>query len=92
MGGSWSDNQIRFQTRDLVTYTILEDTIAPKIQHVRSVFAHNTFRIEDELSGIKSFRGELNGKFLLMRYEPKRKLIWPITENPNIPIKGRVKD
>ncbi len=91
MGGDWSDNQIKFKTRDLVTYTILEDTIAPKIQHVRSVFAHNTFRIEDELSGIKTFRGELNGEFLLMRYEPKRKLIWPITENPNIPIKGELK-
>ncbi len=91
MGGDWAENQIQFQTRDLVTYTILEDTVAPKIQSVKSVFAHNTFRIEDELSGIKSYRGELDGEFLLMRYEPKKNLIWPITENPNIPIKGELK-
>ncbi|MEP1097256.1 MAG: M23 family metallopeptidase [Cyclobacteriaceae bacterium] len=91
MGGEWSDNKISFQTRDLVTYTILEDTIAPKIQHVKSVFAHNTFRIDDELSGIKSFRVELDGEFLLMRYEAKKKLIWPITENPNIPIRGELR-
>ena len=91
MGGEWSESQISFQTRDLVTYTILEDTISPKIQHVKSVFAHNTFRIDDDLSGIKSFRVELDGEFLLMRYEAKKKLIWPITENPNIPIQGELR-
>lgn len=91
MGGKWSENQITFSTRDLVTYTILADTIPPQVKAVRSTLHHNTFRIEDERSGIKSFRAELDGKFILMRYEAKKKLIWPITGNPNIPITGELK-
>lgn len=91
MGGKWSENQLDFSTRDLVTYTILEDTIPPTIRPIRSNFAHNTFKIEDERSGIKSYNATLDGAFLLMRYEAKKKLLWPITENPNIPIKGELK-
>jgi hypothetical protein len=91
MGGTWSDDQIDFSTRDLVTYTILEDSIPPEVKEVKSTFAHNTYRIDDDLSGIKSYRVELDGKFLLMRYEAKKNLIWPITENPNIPISGELR-
>lgn len=91
MGGKWENDKITFKTRDLVSYTILEDTIPPTVKSVRSTLTHNTFRIDDQLSGIKTFRAELNGSFILMRYEAKKKLIWPITENPNIPITGEFK-
>lgn len=91
MGGKWEEDQITFKTRDLVTYTILEDTIPPTVKAVRSTQTHNTFRIDDALSGIKTFRAELDGKFILMRYEAKKNLIWPVTENPNIPISGEFK-
>ncbi|MEQ9404420.1 MAG: M23 family metallopeptidase [Cyclobacteriaceae bacterium] len=91
MGGEWVENQIKFSTRDLVTYTILEDTIPPEVTPVKSYFAHHTFKIKDEGSGIKSYRAELDGSFVVMRYEAKKDLIWPVTENPNIPIKGELK-
>ena len=91
MGGWWSENQINFKTRDLVTYTILTDTIPPTVKPIKSIFAHHTFKIEDERSSIKSYRAELDGEFILMRYESKKGLIWPITENPNIPLEGELK-
>ena len=28
--------------------------------------------IEDKLSGVKSYRGEINGSWILMEYDPKR--------------------
>ena len=30
-------------------------------------------KIEDDLSGIKSYEGEINGKWVLFEYEPKNK-------------------
>lgn len=89
MGGDWTSNQITFDTRDLVTYTILTDSVAPTITPRKS----NTiaFKIDDELSGIKSYRAELNGAFVLMRYEPKKDLLWLIPRDSNISLSGEFK-
>ena len=76
IGGEWDDDAITFSTRDLVTYTILHDSVPPRITPRVVNSSDLKFRINDTLSGIKSYRGELNGEFILMYYEPKRKLIW----------------
>ncbi|WP_436517270.1 M23 family metallopeptidase [Ekhidna sp. To15] len=89
MGGEWEDNQITFSTRDLVNYTILEDTIPPSITLKMANSDMLKFRIDDELSGIKSFKASINGEFVLMHYEPKRKLLWSEKLNKNIPFRGR---
>lgn len=87
-GGDWTDNSITFSSRDLATYTILRDTVPPTISP-RIVNRNDlNFRIKDALSGIKSFKGELNGEFVLMEYEPKRNLIWSKKMNKNIPFEG----
>lgn len=90
MGGEWNADEISFKTRDLVTYTILEDTIPPTVLPLKPTFAHNMYKIEDDGAGIKKFRVELDGEFLLMRYEAKKDLIWPVRDNPNIPLKGEL--
>lgn len=88
MGGTWENDNITFETRDLVTYTILRDsvppTITPRVVNVDDL----KFRIEDELSGIKSYSATLNGEFILMHHEPKRKLIWSEKLRKNIPFEG----
>lgn len=89
MGGEWKGDEIVFNTRDLVSYTILEDSIPPTIQLKMANADYLKFRIDDKLSGIKSFRAEINGEYVLMHYEPKRKLIWSQKLNENIPFKGR---
>ncbi|MBC6410792.1 MAG: M23 family metallopeptidase [Ekhidna sp.] len=88
MGGVWEENQIKFSTRDLVSYTILRDTIPPLITPRVVNGADLKFKIEDDLSGIQSFRAELNGQFVLMYYEPKRKLIRSEKLDKNIPFSG----
>lgn len=89
MGGEWADDQITFTTRDLVTYTILEDSIPPSIELKMANPDMLKFRIDDEMSGIKSFKATINGEFVLMHYEPKRKLVWSEKLNKNIPFRGR---
>ncbi len=88
IGGKWDGESITFSTRDLVTYTILHDSVPPKITP-RVVNVNDLkFRISDNLSGIQSFRGEINGNFVLMYYEPKRNLIWSKKQDKNIPFEG----
>ena len=89
MGGEWENDQITFSTRDLVSYTILEDTVPPSIEVKMANPDQLKFHIDDELSGIKSFKASINGEFVLMHYEPKRKLVWSEKLNKNIPFRGR---
>lgn len=71
-GGKWQNGTITFTTRELADYTILADTISPTIKKIPGDVA---FLINDELSGIESFEAHLNGKWVLMKYEPKDNLI-----------------
>ncbi|MEM6829754.1 MAG: M23 family metallopeptidase [Bacteroidota bacterium] len=89
-GGDWQGNEITFKTRDLVTYTILTDSIPPTIKAVGTAPGKLLFRIKDDLSGIKSYKAFINGKFLLMRYEAKRNLIWSVPRESNIRLKGEL--
>lgn len=88
MGGKWEDDEIIFTTRDLVTYTIAQDTIAPTITPKIISTNEVSFRIDDERSGIKSFKAKLNDTFVLMNYESKKKLIWSEKLYKNIPFEG----
>ncbi|MEP0369233.1 MAG: M23 family metallopeptidase [Cyclobacteriaceae bacterium] len=88
MGGEWSDGSITFKTRDLVSYTISQDTIPPVISPTIINKDNVYFKINDEKSGIKSYRATINGAFVLMNYEPKKKLIWSEKFHKNIPFVG----
>jgi hypothetical protein len=88
IGGEWNEKGISFDTRDFVKYTIKSDTIQPTVTPTFLSQKEIRFKIDDADSGIKSYRAELNGQFLLMKYEPKRKMIWTDTNDPNIPLQG----
>ncbi len=78
------DNQLYTYTKTLGNYTLVTDYEKPKI------FPHNfknnqnldkknylIVRISDKGSGIKSYRGEIDGKWILMEYDPKNsKLVY----------------
>jgi hypothetical protein len=72
-GGEWTGEIIKFSTRDLADYTILTDSIPPLVKATTEKYS---FIIDDQLSGIKSFKAYLNGDWILMKYEPKDKLVW----------------
>jgi len=72
-GGTWNGDNINFSTRYLGDFTILEDSIPPKITRLsNSLF----FSIRDNLSGIKSYNAYLNDRWVLLRYEPKKDMVW----------------
>ncbi len=68
------------KTRELGTFLLTEDLVAPKISIIKPIEGKNlikekniSFRISDDLTGINSFNGFLNGKWILFEYEYKQK-------------------
>jgi hypothetical protein len=68
--------------KDMGDYTLERDSIPPKI--VPSNFEPNQWlskfkflkiKISDDFSGIKSYRGNINGEWVLFEYEPKGNLL-----------------
>ena len=69
-------------TRTFGSYTMVIDLIPPTIKPVNFsdgqwISKNNTLKlkIEDELSGISSYRATINDKFILMEYDYKKDLI-----------------
>jgi len=70
------------RTRSLGTYTLVQDTIPPKIRtkNFKDKQWLNNYRylsliISDDLSGIDTYSATLNGVWILMEYEPKTKTL-----------------
>lgn len=66
------------RTRNLGTYTLAKDSIAPKVYAKNfkegqwlTNYNYLSVRISDDLSGIDSYTATLNGEWILMEYEPK---------------------
>ncbi|TFV97292.1 M23 family metallopeptidase [Algoriphagus kandeliae] len=89
VGGAWEDASIRFSTRNFGTFTLTEDKTGPIIRPVRISRDEIRFTIRDELSGIKNFEAFVDGKWVLMRYEHKKSLIWSETLDKQ-PLSGQV--
>ena len=80
-GGEWLDGNVIGQIRDLGKYTIILDTIAPKIspldtKHDMSDRKTIRFSITDDLSGIKSYEGYIDNKWALFEYDLKNDLVY----------------
>ncbi|WP_350287444.1 M23 family metallopeptidase [uncultured Croceitalea sp.] len=76
------DSNFTTRTRTLGTYTIAKDTVAPTIKPKNfrakewlSNYRYLSLSISDDLSGIKNYDAYLNGKWILMEYEPKTNTI-----------------
>lgn len=77
-GGTWENGWVTTQIREFGNYAVMVDTIPPVIRPL-NIFnnkniSHQSFimvKISDDLSGIKYYRGTLNGKWILMDYDSK---------------------
>lgn len=60
----------------LSRYVVVEDQTAPEIMY-RGKFPDRTLRfiIKDDLAGITSYRGEVNGQWCLFTYDPRVNLL-----------------
>ncbi|MAY83635.1 MAG: peptidase M23 [Flavobacteriales bacterium] len=81
-GGSWKGDQLSVRTRSFGGYAIAIDSTAPSITPVNIYPGANMnkkwsiqFKIDDDLSGIGSYRAEVDGKWILMDYDAKNRLI-----------------
>ncbi len=87
----WDSNRVKFRINELGDFQILNDTIAPIIHPVIKNSNKLAFRISDNLAGIKSFRAEVDGKYVLMDYDFKRRLIWSIKSDSTETFVGDLK-
>jgi len=81
-GGAWENGFLKTQIREFGDYTIAVDTEPPQIRAVNVKPGKNVSRqgsimlkISDNLAGIKSYRGTMNGKWILMDYDAKSGLL-----------------
>jgi hypothetical protein len=89
-GGVWKKDRFEFYTRTLGKYTLLPDTIAPKIRVVQQNSDHFRCYITDERSGIKDYELTINGQWILMNYDPKRNYIWSEKLEKSKPFSGNL--
>jgi len=75
-------DKLSAKTRTFGTYVIATDTTPPTIKPInfddgKWISSNKTLQlsIDDELSGISSYRGTINGKFILMEYDYKKDVI-----------------
>ena len=58
----WSEEGLEAFPRVLGEYTVRQDTVSPVILYMGKVGLKIRFRMVDDLSGISSYRVEVNGK------------------------------
>jgi len=81
-GGKFDNGFVTTQIRSFGNYAVMVDTVAPIIRPV-NIFPNKKvarqfnikIKISDNLSGIKSYRGTLNGNWILMDYDAKNNLL-----------------
>lgn len=76
VGGTYFDGYLKANIRELGnTYAVSADTVAPKITPVNPInWIKNkkiVIRLSDDKSGIKNFRGTINGEYVLFEHDIK---------------------
>ncbi|PRD54797.1 M23 family peptidase [Sphingobacterium gobiense] len=82
-GGKFEDGWVTVNTRNLGSFYVAVDTVAPTItprnlSNGKNVSAQRKidFTIRDNFSGIQSFNGYIDDRWVLMEYDPKNKHLW----------------
>ena len=89
-GGTWTNGQIKFYTRDFGSFSVLEDNTPPSIRTIYANSRSLRFKVWDDLSGISSMEAYVNGEWVLMHYDAKTSTIWSEKFDKTIPFKGEV--
>lgn len=82
-GGYFEDGYVKAKPRSFGSYFISIDTIPPTVSPVNISNGKNmagiskmSFKIRDNLSGIKSFNGYIDGKWVLFEFDTKSASLW----------------
>ncbi len=90
LASKWQNNSVLFSTEKLGNFTLLTDSIPPRISLVKKNKDGFSFKIYDNLSGLKRVKATVNGQYVLMDYDYKRNLIWSLKENENQVFEGNL--
>ncbi len=87
VGGKWEDGGVKTEIKEFGKYAVMIDTVAPisrpanfdlkgKVQTNFTALKSVQFTVGDNLSGLASYRCTIDGKWVLLEYEPKKRLLW----------------
>lgn len=77
-GGKWINGKLSTKLKSFGDFSVAVDTLPPIIKGLNiypgKTMTSSTLKItiKDDISGIKSYRGEIDGKWILMEFDPKR--------------------
>ena len=75
VGGKYADGRISTDVNALGTFEVAVDTVPPRVSPVKEgAWARNgkvVLAVSDKESAFKSFRGTLDGRFILFKYSSK---------------------
>jgi len=74
-GGEFINGFISTNVRSFGKYVVMVDRKPPQIKPFIINNQKISFKIEDELSGISSYNGYINGEWVLFEYDPKNDLL-----------------
>lgn len=76
------DDKLQIRIRTFGTYSLAKDTTPPNIEPLNfkkgkwmSKYRYLTLKVSDEDSGVKGYRATVNGKFILLEYDPKTNIL-----------------
>ncbi|MBB5636230.1 murein DD-endopeptidase MepM/ murein hydrolase activator NlpD [Pedobacter cryoconitis] len=82
-GGVFENGYVKATPRNFGSFYIAVDTVAPSVTPVNIADGKNMagiakmiFKIHDNLSGIKSFNGYIDGNWVLMEFDTKTATLW----------------
>lgn len=83
MGGEFIDGAVQVRARNFGRFIVVADTIPPVIIPLTPISNNDLsgkhylqFRINDELSGIRSYNGFIDDQWALFEYDPKNELLF----------------
>lgn len=83
IGGYFEDGYVIAKSGAFGSFHIKVDTIAPVIRPInispnKNMRGVKSLRVQisDNLSGIQSYEGRINGEWVLMKYDPKTRNLW----------------
>jgi hypothetical protein len=88
LASEWRNGKVQFNTHELGQFTLLTDSLPPNIGRIYCNDRSARFRISDNLSGIASFEANINGEWLLMKYDYKTGIIQSERLDSKKPLKG----
>lgn len=91
-GGTYEDGFMKTTIRELGTYTVAIDTVPPEITPVsKNLWGRNgkiVYRMKDKETGIRSYRGTIDGKYALFGRPNIVKSYWECKLDPDYVKKG----